>query len=171
MYMYSIGTKVVHPCYGAGTIVRIQEKNIADAKNIYYVIDTVGKPMQIMVPVNQAESAGLRTVGPEQRLRGELASMCTAPDAAEIESDLRTRQGVMQEQLKSGAFLEVVSVVRQLAFMNSRRPLGTMDRQLLDRGKDLLVGELALATSTAVEDAREELELSLAKMTETPEAE
>ena len=43
--MFPVGAKVVHPCYGAGTIVRITEKNIGDAARAYYIISTVSRPM------------------------------------------------------------------------------------------------------------------------------
>jgi len=35
--------------------------------------------------------------------------------------------------------------VRLLFFMNNRRPLGTIDRQLFEQGKEMLASELALA--------------------------
>ena len=61
--MYQIGSRVVHPCYGAGVVVRIQEKSIGDSIHAYYVIDTVSRPMQLMVPVDRAEEVALRPVG------------------------------------------------------------------------------------------------------------
>lgn len=162
--MFAIGTKVVHPCYGAGTIVRIQNKDIGSSSHPYYIIDTVVRPMQLMVPVGQADTFGLRQVGVEAGLRATLLQLTVRPEETEIEPDLRTRQGEMQRLLKSGHFTDVVHVVRQLVFMNSRRPLGTVDRQLLDRGKELLAGELALACSTEVAAAMREVEDRLSEM-------
>lgn len=161
---YAIGTRVVHPCYGAGTIVRIQSKAIGEQSNAYYIIDTISRAMQVMVPVRRAETVGLRQVGEAPGLRLMLASCSDLPGEHDIESDLRTRQAEMRDRLKSGSFDEVVFVVRQLFFMNSRRPLGTVDRQLFDQGKEFLAGELALASNIAIDLAMQEVEGRLGEM-------
>lgn len=162
--IYAIGTRVVHPCYGAGTIVRIQSKSIGDQSNAYYVIDTVCRSMQVMVPVHRADTVGLRQVGEAPGLREMLAACSDQPVEDGIASDLRARQTDMRDRLKSGSFDTVVGVVRQLFFMNSRRPLGTVDRQLFDQGKEFLAGELALASSIEMDLAMQEVESRLGEM-------
>jgi CarD family transcriptional regulator len=162
--MYPIGSKVVHPCYGAGIVVRIQEKSIGENSHFYYIIKTKSKSMQLMVPVQRAQSLGLRTVGDLQELRETLLDHCTTPCEDEINRDLRARQELMREQLKSGSYGEVASVVRILFFMNSQRSLGTIDRQLLDQGKELLASELALAADAEISEAMQEIESNLGRM-------
>lgn len=161
---YPVGSKVVHPCYGAGTVVHIQEKTIGPELHRYYVIDTVGRAMRLMVPVSNAGDAGLRHIGGEATLRQILDGCGIIPKAEEIDPDLRARQADMRERLKSGEFSVVVNVVRLLFFMNTRRPLGSVDRQLFDRGKELLAGELALASDVKMADAMREVEGTLARM-------
>ena len=164
MSTFAVGNKVVHPCYGAGTIVRIQEKSISDTSHAYYVIDTVCRGMQLMVPVKRARSVGLRPVGERDELRSTLAAFLQAPTKDDIERDLRVRQSAMRERLKSGQFDGVAGVVRMLYFMNSQRALGTVDRQLFDQGKDFLAGELALASDLDVDVAMQEVEDRLVEM-------
>jgi len=161
---YAIGSKVVHPCYGAGVIVGIQQKNISDATHYYYVIDTMAKSMKLLVPVQQAQSIGLRDVGDENKLRNVLLTCATIPEEGAISPDLRARQTGMRERLKSGRYPEVADVVRMLFYMNSRRPLGTIDRQLFDQGKEFLAGELALASGRELRAALQEVEDSLSRM-------
>lgn len=164
MAMYSVGSKVVHPCYGAGIIVRIQEKSIGEDRRIYYIIKTKSKSMQLMVPVQRAQLLGLRSVGDLSQLRSTLCGCRTTPSEDEIVRDLRARQETMREQLKSGSYGEVAHVVRILFFMNSQRSLGTIDRQLLDQGKDLLASELALAADAEIDEAIQEVEKNLGQM-------
>jgi CarD family transcriptional regulator len=164
MNSYVVGSKVVHPCYGAGTVLRIQKKSIGDATSTYYVIRTTCRSMQVMVAVNRAESAGLRGVGEPARLRNMLSLCSQPPHENEIERDLRARQNDMREQLKSGQFSTVVSVARILYYLNQRRPLGTIDRQLLEQGKDFLAAELALASDIEFARARQEVESMLLQM-------
>jgi CarD family transcriptional regulator len=161
---YVIGSKVVHPCYGAGIIVGIQQKNISDATHYYYVIDTMARSMKLLVPVQQAQSIGLRDVGEENKLRNDLQNCATMPVEGDILSDLRARQTGMREKLKSGRYPEVADVVRMLFYMNSRRPLGTIDRQLFDQGKEFLAGELALASGRELQAALQEVEDFLGRM-------
>ena len=164
--MYAVGSKVVHPCYGAGTITRIQETSISEETRQYYIIATVAREMQIMVPVGRASTLGLRDVGEASSLRRTLDECAEATTEDEINADLRVRQAGMREQLKSGQFGEVASVVRMLLLMNSCRPLGTIDRQLLEQGKELLASELALACGVEVSDAMDEIEGNLREPTE-----
>jgi CarD family transcriptional regulator len=162
--MFTVGSRVVHPCYGAGTIVRIQEKSIGNTTRVYYVINTVNKSMQLMVPVKGASDAGLRQVLPVASLREMLVACHDLPKDGEINPDLRSRQSDMREHLKSGNLAEVVGVVRKLYYLNNSRPLGTVDRQLFDQGKELLAGELALATGSELLAAMQEVEDNLAVM-------
>ena len=164
MSTYSIGSKVVHPFYGAGVIVSVQEKRIGDTNHAYYVILTRSNAMQLMVPVHRAQSVGLRDVGEGDGLRQMLVSCSQVPGDGEIETDLRARQLAMRERLKSGSFEYVADVVRKLYFMNARRPLGTIDRQLFDQGKDLLASELALSLGYEMPDALQEIEDCLSAM-------
>ncbi|MHB9032055.1 MAG: CarD family transcriptional regulator [Anaerolineae bacterium] len=162
--MYVVGAKVVHPCYGAGTITQIQVKDQEDQHRSYYVINTISRPMRLMVAVDNAESVGLRNVGQESFLRETLNVGSTPPPDNAISPDLRVRQTEMREWLKSGAFDKVVEVVRRLFFMNTRRPLGSVDRQMLDQGKELLAGELALSCDTKLHDAMHEIDGVLSGM-------
>ncbi len=162
--MFPVGSKVVHPFYGAGTITKIQEKSIGETSHAYYIISTVSRPMQLMVPVDRADEINLRPVAPARKLRSELKICAKPPAEDEISKDLRARQAMMREQLKSGCFEQIVHVARVLYFMSNRRPLGTVDRQLLEQGKDLLAGELALASELEIEQAKKEIEDRLMAM-------
>lgn len=168
--MYSVGSKVVHPFYGAGTIVKIQNKSIADSVHPYYIINTVARSMQVMVPVHRADEINLRPVAPKDELLEKLEIWATAPADHEISKDLRARQASMRNQLKSGSFYEIAGVARILYYMSNRRPLGIVDRQLLEQGKDFLAGELALASELEIDAAKQEIDNRLMSMLAEEEA-
>jgi len=161
---FTVGNKVVHPCYGAGTVVRIQEKSIGEDAHSYYVIRTISRSMQLMVPVDRAAFFGLRMVGDKIILRDELKICCNVPGEGEIEQDLRARQAGMRERLKLGEYSGIAQIVRALFYMNSQRPLGTVDRQLFEQGKEFLAGELALASDVDLPEAMDEVQDHLAQM-------
>ena len=168
---YFIGSKVVHPHHGAGTIVGIQEKSIGDTTHRYYVIRMQAMDrthaMELMVPVRRAAELGLRPVSRLSRLRLSLAPCCHPPEEGEIIKDYRARQAAVTEQLKSGSTEKVTDAVRVLYYVNSRRRLGMVDSRLLDRGMNILASELALASSQEIEEARQEIEQLLAHMLES----
>jgi len=164
--MYAVGSKVVHPYHGAGTILRIQEKSIGDVTNSYYIIDTIPSPraMRLMVPVEAAERLGLRRVGKPFVLRQMLSSFSEFPDEDEIERDFRSRKANMSERLNSGQFGEVVEAVRRLFYLSTHRSLGTTDRRFFEQGKEILAGELALAADIERAEAMREIEERLLEM-------
>jgi len=161
---YAVGSKVVHPRVGAGTILDIQKKSIGDSERIYYVIDPISQSMQLMVPVERAEDLGLRPARTAAELRGLLSACTVMPGPGEIAEDRKIRREDMREGLKSGRYSDVVQVVRKLFYLNSDRPLGSGDRRLLDQGKDLLAGELALALGWEMQQGMREVEDRLTQM-------
>jgi CarD family transcriptional regulator len=164
--MYAIGSKVVHPAYGAGEIVRITEKTIGEHSARYYVIDMTAVPhtTQVMVPVRRANDMGLREVGQAEGLRAILACCADAPRDSDINRDYRSRHSDMSENLKSGDFEQVADTVRTLYYMDQQRPLGMSEKEVLRQGKDILASELALASDQALDTAMQELEELLAQM-------
>jgi CarD family transcriptional regulator len=164
--MYPIGSKIVHPFYGAGTIVRIQEKRLGESTNQYYVIDTVPGPreMRLMVPVEKAANLGLREVGDPSTLRALLETAATPPEEREIIHDFRKRRTLVTEQLKSGSFTQVMDAVRMLYYMGTERTLSMTDRAMLDQGKEMLASELALSAGADLNQAMNEIEKDLEEM-------
>lgn len=162
--MFGVGSKVVHPAYGAGIIHGIQRKRIGDHSQRYYVIDVPTRSLQVMVPVTRAEEIGLREVAKARHLRRTLSSVLRSTRSEDIEPDYRTRQAAFAEQIKSGSFRTVARVVGRLCLLGAKRPLGMSDARIYDQGKRFLAGELALATGQDGEAALSELDHDLAEL-------
>lgn len=158
--MYETGMKVVHPFYGAGIITDIQTEDIEDEEHRYYVIETVPNPSstEVIVPVEGAVDAGLRPINDLEEIEDMLNNGCVAPDPDDIEDDFRTRQNAMRSSIKSGSFQKALKAVTKLVFMSSERSLSIPDRQILDKGKDFLACEVALASDSSVDAAMEKVE-------------
>ncbi|MEA3407203.1 MAG: CarD family transcriptional regulator [Chloroflexota bacterium] len=170
MTLYIAGDRVFHPFFGAGTIVSVESKRIGGGRRCYYVIDMIMDAMQIMVPVDRVGTIGLRKVGEGKRLQEMLHALDSLPKVKEAKGTARrTRQEDMRERLKSGSFIQIRDTVRELHVMQSERPLGMMDRELLEQGKRFLAGELALALGLKPEEALREVEGSLSAIMEQQE--
>ena len=170
MTSYTVGDKVFHPFYGAGTITHIQAKKIGGERRRYYIIDTMLRSMQLLVPVSRAETIGLRRVGKGEDLRRILQTFGEIPTVKEIREVARlARQDDMRELLKSGSFADILKTVQQLYLMHNDRPLATSDRELFDQCRDFLAGELALALGIEKVEAMSEIDNGLAEMMEKQE--
>ena len=163
--MYAVGSKVVHAVHGAATIAGIEEKSLGDTSGTYYVLDCVAgaRAMTLMVPVGEGGHAGLRRVGSPARLLRTLAS-CRVPPDEDIPRDFRVRQATMTERLKSGLFKEVTRAVRSLFFLGTQRNLGVVDRRMLDRGRQIMASELAVAFGIEMCEALDKIEANLERM-------
>ena len=60
--MYEVGDKVVYPHHGAGRIMKIEEKEVLGELRSYLTIQILHNDMTVMVPVENADRAGLRRV-------------------------------------------------------------------------------------------------------------
>jgi len=163
---YAVGSKVVHPRFGAGMVTDIQQKSIGDEQCTYYVIDPVARSMALMVPVERADDLGLRFAQPALELRGKLAACSVVPQPTELYEDRKALREDMRAHLRSGQFSAVVEVVRGLFYLHSQKPLGSADRQLLKQGKEFLAGELAVVLDSEMKEAMQEVDEQLAKMLE-----
>jgi len=141
--MFNVGDKVVHPTRGAGVVINIENKDIIDKFDKYYVIDMVTSDMKLMVPVKNAKKIGLRQAIERSKVLRVLNILRGYPD--ELPEDHRERQARIGEKLKSGDAIAIAKVVRNLYWRDQEKKLTTGDTRLFDRGKQFLIGELALA--------------------------
>jgi len=171
--MYATGSKVVHPCYGAGIIDRIKRSSIGSSDSKYYVIAIDGATggLEVMVPVEQAADFGLRRVMGRSRIYKLIAGCTELPADDEVVSDYKKRKLIMTEWLKSGDFGQVVVAVRMLHCLSLRRPLGMTDKRFYDDGMDMLATEYALAVDVDVDDAKQQIREKLDQMAPEEDAE
>lgn len=59
---YKIGDKVVHPFHGAGIITSIEEKECFGETHLYYLLNLPHSKLELNIPVDSADSIGLRPV-------------------------------------------------------------------------------------------------------------
>ena len=60
--MYEVGDKVVYPHHGAGKIMKIEQKEVLGQLREYLTIQILHNDKTVMVPVENADRAGLRKV-------------------------------------------------------------------------------------------------------------
>ncbi|MCP4603007.1 MAG: hypothetical protein GY847_21240 [Proteobacteria bacterium] len=155
--MFNIEDKVIHPAYGAGSIIDIAEKQIGDEQRTYYVIELLMQTGTLMVPVTRANDLGLRS--PIKTPRPVMNVLASEP--TDLLADHRKRQELISIDIRSGDVIKISEVVRDLAHRDRENSLTEADLRLYRQAQELLAGELSLSQGTEVEAARDQIKLAL----------
>jgi CarD family transcriptional regulator len=141
--MFRIGDMVIHPGYGAGTVVDIGELHCLGGGKPYYSIElSDGSQTRVWVPVRDAGKRGVRHPTPISQLSQIWRVLRAGPETLSPDHD--TRHELLQEKLRGGDVFRVAEVVRDMFWENHRsRRLTIIGKELYDRGLMLLTSEVA----------------------------
>ena len=148
---YSIGTKVVHPAYGAGQVIAIKEHQFAEQLKQYYVIQIPLSRLQVMVPVDSAEDVGLRAISDDAVL--ERVWDVLQGNAKDLSQDWKERRERVRADIKSRDLIAVARDIRDLTWRRQDRRLSYTDSKLLEESEKLVASELALAHDLEMDEA------------------
>ena len=137
--MFNVGDKIVHPMHGAGTISAIEEKNICNETEQYYIISMPGE-VKVMVPISKAEQIGVRSIINETDVPKVLGIL--EEDETEMSNNWNKRYRDNMDKMRSGNIYEVADVVRNLSFKQKEKGLSTGEKKMLNSAKQILVSEL-----------------------------
>ena len=151
---FKLGDQVVHPQYGVGTILRVEERQLAEEATRQYYVLAFGKTT-VWIPVQAARTAALRRVTAPQDLEPYRAVLQSRPTP--LDRDYRKRRLDLQAHLAQGSFQGVCEVVRDLTALGWHRPVTGLDATLLKRVRADLWQEWAAATGQALPEAMQEV--------------
>jgi CarD family transcriptional regulator len=160
--MYAVGDKVVHPGYGPGVIKSIEHRQVIGEAKQYYVIDMLTGGGTLMTPVAQADNVGLRLAIGDKAVKRLLNSLAQTPGT--LSSDFRERQTEIEERLNVSDIFETAEVIRDLAWHDQLHGLTKRDLQLMQRGEELVAGELALVQDIEIKEALNQLQTLLSEV-------
>lgn len=161
--MFEVGDTVVHPNYGAGTVVNIRElHSLGRNGRRYYSIRLLSQPeTTVMVPLDDEERAGLRL--PMGRAKLERLWGILRDDPTELPSDYKKRYAMLKGKVETGDMLEIARVLRDLAWRREeRRKLTTRGKRLYETGMELLASEVAGAQGRDYDAAEADISARLA---------
>ena len=139
-YLFQIGENIVYPMHGVGIIKAIEEKEISEEKQQYYVIQMLIGNMQVMIPT-----------GKSSRIR-PITDIIAVKHIINIfhngESDRllpwKQRYKVNTDKIKTGKIQECTEVVRDLMRMKKEKALNTSEKKMLENTHEFLISELGL---------------------------
>jgi RNA polymerase-interacting CarD/CdnL/TRCF family regulator len=162
---FKAGDSVVHPIYGVGRIVRLEDRSLAeDETRLYYVI--VADKSTVWVPVDAGQGIGLRQLTPKRDLDGYRHVLKSDPTP--LDKDHKKRRSEIIERLKAGSFRMMCEVVRDMTARSRRKPLYDADTALLQKARIDLCREWAASDGVSVEMAFQEVDALLTKYQATP---
>lgn len=149
--MFQVGDLVCYPMHGVGVVESIEEQQVlGEPVQKYYLLRFVMGRMNAMVPVDKAESVGLRPLVDKQSCERVVSYLKT--DVCADESDnwnQRYRENL--DKLRLGDIFSVADVVKCLIRRDREKGLSAGERKMYLTARQVLVAELA-ASSGREED-------------------
>ncbi|HOT23543.1 MAG TPA: CarD family transcriptional regulator [Thermoleophilia bacterium] len=149
--MYQVGDKVVYPHHGAGKIMKIEQQEVLGQRREYLTIQILHNDMTVMVPVENADRAGLRKVVAADVVDQVIEVLRGGP--TKMPKNWSRRYKHNRDKLKTGDIFEVAEVVRNLAIRHADKGLSTGEKQMFSKAKKILASELMYARDLDEEQA------------------
>ncbi|MBM3128098.1 MAG: hypothetical protein FJ009_05600 [Chloroflexi bacterium] len=156
--MFKVGDAVVHPIYGVGQIIRLDQKQFTGTELRQYFQVSTEKTM-VWVPVETSETIGLRRLTTRVDLAQYRSILKSRP--ASLNKDHSRRRRALTESLKQGSFQALCEMVRDLTAHGWRKPLGSADATLLRKTHEMLCQEWAASDGATIAHATQEIDRML----------
>jgi CarD family transcriptional regulator len=153
---FEIGDNVVYPHHGAGKVLKKENKEIFGEVRQYLTIKILHNDMTVMVPCENACTAGLRRVIDEETVQKVLSVL--RDDCSDMPKNWNRRFKHNRDKIKTGDIYELAEVVRNLAIREVDKGLSTGEKQMFVRAKKILASELMYALEMEEDEAEEHLD-------------
>jgi len=154
--MYNKGDIAVYPAHGVGVIESVEMKNISGQDHSFLVMRILDNDMTIMIPTNNVNKVGLRSVMDKNKVDDIFSILQAEPDPIDSKTwNKRFRD--YSEKIKVGAATDIAEVMRDLMNLKNQKTLSFGERKMLDNVKNLLAQEIAMATNDKADQVEERL--------------
>ena len=156
---YSVGDKIMYPHRGAGTVTGMEQMELVQGFEQYYVIDIPAAGLTVRVPVNMVDDLDVRPVVSPSKLKRVIALLAKKPHR--LPDAYKLRQLGVREKLASGRAAPIAEVVRDLISREEKAYLTRVDRRLLDEAREFLAEEVALIMDIELPEAHQVIDMAL----------
>ncbi|PLX16731.1 MAG: hypothetical protein C0601_09650 [Candidatus Muiribacterium halophilum] len=145
--MYRIGEIVFHPLHGAGIIEGIESKKILNTtKQFYRIILPDSQLEEIYVPTSNANSLGLRYLIDKETI-DEVKDILSEKLQLKIEEKWKDQFKKQEERVNSCDITKVAHALKFLFHKSLQKKLGSMDKWLLKKSKNIIASEIHFVES------------------------
>jgi CarD family transcriptional regulator len=149
---YQIGDQIVHRNYGPGKITGIEEKQLANKKGNYFVVET--SQVTLWVPVDATENS-IRF--PTESAEFQEILVLLQNDGNQLPDHHTERHDVLALRMKNRSLPDICDIIRDLNSRSRSHTLTRNDNDVLKRAQEILLNEWEMALGTPRAVARQEL--------------
>jgi CarD family transcriptional regulator len=158
---FKTGEQIVYPAHGVGTIVAIDEQEVAGMKLELFVIDFEKDKMRLKVPVAKAQAIGMRKLAETDFVERALR---VVQGRARIKRTMWSRRAQEYDaKINSGDLLFIAEVVRDLYRADNQPEQSYSERQLYEAALDRMAREVSAVRSLSENEAVRLIETNLLK--------
>jgi CarD family transcriptional regulator len=155
--MFEVGKVAVYPGHGVGMIESIEEKEFSGMKQSFYIMRILDTDMTIMIPIDGANNAGLRSVIESCEVT-RVYEILRAKNAVHENAPWNRRYKEYMERIKSGSIFEVAMVLKELYSLKVWKELSFGEKKMFEIARNLIKKELSIALERGEEEIEEEIE-------------
>ncbi len=147
---FTVGTKVVYPSHGVGEITAIEAQTVGGMELKVYAISFPQDKMILRVPVNRAQTSGLRGISDKTNINKVFECLEQKPKAGNKMWSRRAQE--FEAKINSGDILALSEVVRDL-YKNVDSDRSYSERMIYESALNRLAHEVAILENISQEDA------------------
>jgi CarD family transcriptional regulator len=160
---FAVGDKVMYPHRGAGKIVGVENLELVEGFENYYVIEIPRDRLTLRVPLRKAIDLGIRPIMSKTKMNRILRILRSEPQ--ELPGEYKERQQLIELKLRTCSAMEIAEAVRDLTWHEERAHLTKRDSDLLSQGRELLASEMAMATDVDAMEVQQTIDATLSRAT------
>ncbi len=158
---FQIGEKVVYPNQGVATIENISSRSFGAQFEKFYLLRLTANSMTVMIPFSNVDHIGLRKITRGNEV-SRILDFLSAGRCSRC-GDWKVRFKQNTEKMLSGTLFQAAEVLKSLLLIQRDKTLSFREKRMLDRARQLLISEIAIARQVPSEAAVLLLEGALAK--------
>ena len=144
--MFDVGDYVVYPKHGVGRVVELLNQEIAGMQLELYVLRFEKEKMTLRVPINKAESVGMRKLSSDKTLKEAMETLKGKPKVKRTMWSRRAQE--YEAKINSGDLVSIAEVTRDLFRPDDQPEQSYSERQIFEAASSRLARELAAMEKT-----------------------
>jgi len=160
MITFKIGDRVIYPNQGLGVIENIQEEGYNGERFRILHLRILANNTLVLVPSTSAEEIGIRKLISERAVKEIFDYMKNGE--IEVTMNWKGRYKEHVNLMRSGTILDMVAVLKSLYYLSLIKPLSFREKKMMEKAKELIVSEIAVASSMPVPQIERKIVSTLA---------
>ena len=143
---FDVGDYVVYPKHGVGRVVELQSTEIAGTSLDLYVLRFEKERMTLRVPVDKADSVGMRKLSSDKTMKDALETLKGKPKVKRTMWSRRAQE--YEAKINSGDLTSIAEVTRDLFRADDQPEQSYSERQIFEAASSRLARELGAMEQT-----------------------